>query len=78
MKRYFQEWIESLDTTENIIEHLQGQRSFHLKFGEFLAKRLKKRENLLEGKVLQWYFKTKDEEFAKHFNITKDREGTTK
>ena len=31
----FDDWIKSLDTSENIIEHLKGQKAFHLKFLEY-------------------------------------------
>lgn len=36
---------------------------------------LKGRNQILEARLLQWYMKTKDEEFAKHFGITSQREG---
>jgi len=36
---------------------------------------LEKRSNIIEGKILQWYVKTKDEEFAKYFRITTIGEG---
>lgn len=31
---------------------------------------LQKRNKMLETKILQWYFKSKDEDFAEHFDIT--------
>ena len=30
---------------------------------------------MLEAKILQWYMKSKDEEFAEYFGITTAREG---
>ena len=36
---------------------------------------LEGRNRIIEAKILQWYAKTKDEEFAKHFGITTMREG---
>lgn len=34
---------------------------------------LQEKNNILEAKILEWYKKTKDENFAKHFNIVKTR-----
>ena len=36
---------------------------------------LEGKNRITEAKILQWYAKTKDEEFAKHFGITTMREG---
>ena len=36
---------------------------------------LEGKNRIIESKILQWYAKTKDEEFAKHFGITTMREG---
>lgn len=38
---------------------------------------LEDRNRILEAKILQWYAKTKDAEFAKHFGIIAAREGRT-
>jgi hypothetical protein len=37
---------------------------------------LEGRNRITEAKILQWYTKTKDEEFAKHFGIVTMREGS--
>lgn len=34
---------------------------------------LKERNRMLEGKILEWYVKSKDEDFANHFGIIKDK-----
>ena len=36
---------------------------------------LQERNQMLEAKILQWYTKSKDEDFAKHFGITTMRSG---
>lgn len=36
---------------------------------------LEGRNKILEAMILQWYVKTKDEDFAKHFGISVRREG---
>ena len=36
---------------------------------------LQERNQMLEAKILQWYFKSKDEDFAEHFGITTMRSG---
>lgn len=56
--------------------------AFAFNTGKEIEKLIKKQTENLEGrnrvteaKILQWYAKTKDEEFAKHFGITTMREG---
>lgn len=38
---------------------------------------LQERNQVLEAKILQWYIKSKDEDFAEHFDITTMRSGNT-
>jgi len=56
--------------------------AFAFKIGNKIEKLIKEqtenlegRNRIIEAKILQWYAKTKDEEFAKHFGITTMREG---
>ena len=37
MEELFNKWLESKDTTENIINHLKGQKSFHLDFLKYVT-----------------------------------------
>ena len=34
-KELFKDWLNSLDTSQNIMEHLIGQEAFHIRFLEF-------------------------------------------
>ena len=40
MEELFNKWLESKDTTENIINHLKGQKSFHLDFLKYVTEQL--------------------------------------
>ena len=42
ISKTFDAWLESLDTSENIIEHLKGQKSFHMRFAGFLIRKFNK------------------------------------
>jgi hypothetical protein len=37
MEELFNKWLESKDTTENVINHLKGQKFFHLDFLKYVA-----------------------------------------
>ncbi len=37
MEELFNKWLESKDTTENIINHLKGQKSFPLDFLKYVT-----------------------------------------
>jgi len=37
MEELFNKWLESKDTTENIINHLKGQKAFHLDFLKYVT-----------------------------------------
>ena len=39
---------------------------------------LENKNIILEAKILQWYFQTKDKEFAKHIGITESSDGIIK
>ena len=52
-----------------------GKHIENIVYGEMELMALRNKE--LEGKVLQWYVKTKDEEFAKYFGIESKRNGKT-
>lgn len=79
----FEQWLDNKDTTKNVIEHLRGQKSFHLDFAEFLLAELKHKElqeeyGYLMGMVHEWYLKYgKDEKFAAFFGLTSKRQGST-
>jgi len=36
MEELFNSWLESKDTTKNIIDHLKGQKRFHLDFLKYV------------------------------------------
>jgi len=37
MEELFNKWLESKDTTENVINHLKGQKYFHLDFLKYVT-----------------------------------------
>tara|TARA_R110000751_G_C13541768_1_gene455205 strand:+ start:51 stop:341 length:291 start_codon:yes stop_codon:yes gene_type:complete len=37
MEELFNKWLESKDTTENVINHLKGQKPFHLDFLKYVT-----------------------------------------
>ena len=48
------------------------------KIEELIQKEMDKMQSrnlILEENIMAWYMKTKDEEFAKHFGISKDNGG---
>ncbi len=56
--------------------------AFAFKTGKAIERLIKEQTENLEGRnkitearILQWYAKTKDEEFAKYFDITTMRDG---
>ncbi len=57
--------------------------AFAFKTGQEIEKLIKEqtenlegRNRILEAMIMQWYMKSKDKTFAKHFGISEMREGT--
>lgn len=72
---------------EEVLKKLQndGISVFAFKTGKIIesiihehTNNLEERNQQTEAKILDWYSKTRDNEFAKHFNITTIREGGLK
>ena len=60
MEELFNKWLESKDTTENVINHLKGQKSFHLDFLKYVTEQCKIRFVVGQSEQLKAVEKLKD------------------